>query len=56
MAVLSSALLVGDGIQLGKALCKLHVTQSNDFWGKNTLRGEGSLEIEEISSSVSVVL
>jgi hypothetical protein len=56
MAVLSSALLVGDGIQLGRALWELCMTQSNDFWGKNTLLGQGSLEIEEISSSVSVIL
>ena len=31
MAVLSSPLLAGDGIQLGKALHKLYMTQSNDF-------------------------
>jgi len=55
MAVLSSTLLVRDGIQLGKALCKLCMTQINDFWGKNTLLGEGNIEIEEITS-VSAVL
>jgi hypothetical protein len=55
MAVLSSTLLVGDRIQLGKALCKLCMTQSNDFWGKSTLLGKGSIEIEEITS-VSAVL
>jgi hypothetical protein len=55
MAILSSALLVGDGIQLGNTLCKFYMTQSNDFWGKNSLLWEGSLEIE-ITSSVSMVL
>jgi hypothetical protein len=31
------------------------MTQNNDFWGTNTLLGEGSLEIKEITSSVAVV-